>query len=288
MENQTQVSPRKEVVEKSLTVIAPTEGWIALNLVQLWEYRELIWYLAWRDILARYKQTILGVTWAIMQPLMSMVVFTIVFGRLAKIPSDGLRYSVFCLAGTLIWQYFSSSTQSVATSIQNNAAIVTKVAFPRLIIPVSCIIFPLIDFFAGLLVLFVVMFHDQMSLSWRFCTAPIFILLAMSTALGIGLWLAALTIEYRDIHHILPFFMQLAMFASPVVYSSSLVPQNLRPLFGINPIAGAIAGFRWAVFGTPIAPGPPMLILSMVVALVILVTGAYYFRRTERTFADYM
>lgn len=275
-------------IDKACIVIRPTKGWVPLRLSDVWECRELVWVLAWRDVLARYKQTLVGVAWAVLQPLVAMVVFTIVFGKLAKIPSDGLRYSVFCLAGTLMWQYFSASAQTASNSLRNNVHLLTKVHFPRLTIPLACILPPLVDFFAGFMVLLAVMYHYEYIPTARILTIPLFLGLAMVTALGIGLWLSALTIEYRDIHHVLPFFMQLAMFASPVVYSSSLVPDGLRPLFGLNPMAGAIAGFRWALYGTPVAPGPPMMCLSALMAGAILVTGAYYFRRMERSFADFV
>lgn len=261
---------------------------MALRLGDLIEYRELIWVLAWRDILARYKQTFVGVSWAVLQPLAAMLIFTVVFHKLANIPSDGLRYSVFCLAGTLMWQYFSSSAQAASNSLRTNVHLLTKVHFPRLAIPLACIIPPLVDFLAGFLVLLLVMLHYSYPLTWRMLSVPLFLGLAMITALGIGLWLSALTIKYRDIHHVLPFLMQLAMFASPVVYSSSLVPDGLRHLFGLNPMAGAIAGFRWALYGTPVAPGPPMLFLSALVSIAILISGAFYFRRTERNFADFI
>ncbi len=274
--------------DKDVVIIRPTKGWVPLNIKELFSYRELIWVLAWRDVLARYKQTIVGIAWAVLQPLVAMIVFTVVFGKLAKIPSDGLRYSVFCLAGTLMWQYFSASAQSSSNCLRNNVHLLTKVHFPRLAIPLACILPPLVDFVAGFLVLMAVMLHYDYYPTWRILTIPLFLGLAMVTALGIGLWLSALTIEYRDIHHVLPFLMQLAMFASPVVYSSSLVPDGLRQFFGLNPMAGVIAGFRWALFGTPVAPGPPMLFLSGLMACVILVSGAYYFRRTERSFADFV
>lgn len=279
---------RDTTIDKSVVVIRPTHGWVPLRLNELWEYRELVWILAWRDILARYKQTLVGVAWAVLQPVLAMVVFTIVFGKLAKIPSDGLSYSVFCLAGTLMWQYFSACAQGASNSLRSNMHLLTKVHFPRLTIPLACAIPPLVDFAAGCLVLAAVMARNDMVLSWRVLTVPVFLALALITALGVGLWLSALTIEYRDIHHILPFLMQLAMFASPVVYSARLVPQDLRPLFGLNPMAGAISGFRWALFNTPVAPGPPMVLLSALVAGVLLITGAYYFRRMERSFADFV
>lgn len=275
-----------ETGAKVITVIRPTEGWVALKLKEIWNYRELVWFLAWRDILARYKQTLVGLAWAVIQPLCAMIVFTLVFGKLAKIPSDGLEYPVFCLAGTLMWQYFSSSAQGASNCLRNNVHLLTKVHFPRLVIPLSCVIPPFVDFIAGFVVLIALMFHYDIEPTWRILSVPLFLGLATVAALGIGLWLSALTIEFRDIHHVLPFLMQLAMFASPVVYSTSLVPDRVRQYMGINPVAGVISGFRWALFGTPVAPGPPMLFFSSLVAFGLLVTGAYYFRRMERRFAD--
>jgi lipopolysaccharide transport system permease protein len=272
--------------EKPVLVLKPSKGWVGLKLAELWEYRELTWYLAWREISARYKQTAVGILWAVLQPLLAMLVFTVVFGRLAKIPSDGLHYPVFCYAAMLPWSYFSSAMLNSSNSIIKNVHLITKVHFPRLIIPISGVISPLVDFAAGCFVLIILMLQFHMEVSPRIIYLPIFILLAMVTALGAGLWLAALSVEYRDIHHVLPFVMQLWMFASPVVYSSSLVPQDLRWVLGVNPMAGVISAFRWAILGTQIAPGWPMFRISVAVAIVMLITGAYYFRRMERTFAD--
>lgn len=280
-------SDKKKVPEKrTIVVIVPTKGWVPLRLGDIWDHRDLVLMLAYRDLLSRYKQTFVGIAWAILQPLLAMVVYTVVFGKLAHIPSDGLRYSIFCLAGTLMWQYFSSSAQAAANSLKANVHLLTKVHFPRLTLPLYCVIPPLVDFAAGFVVLLAIMAHYEQPLTWRVIIIPGLLGLAMITALGVGIWLSALTIEYRDLHHILPFLMQLSMFATPVVYSSSLIPPNFRPLFGLNPMAGVISGFRWALYGTPVAPGPPMLCLSVLAATAVLVSGAYYFRRVERDFAD--
>jgi len=270
----------------ALTVITPKSGWSPLNLREVWECRELIWFLALRDISARYKQTIAGVGWALIQPIMTMLVFTAVFGRVVKVPSDGFHYPVFCFAGMMPWQYFSSVVTSSSGSLLKNVHLLTKVHFPRLAIPFAATIPPLVDLGASFLVLFALMGHFDMELSWRIAYLPIFLLLALVTALGVGLWLAALSVEYRDIQHILPFIMQMLMFASPVVYSVNLVPLEYRPLLGLNPIAGVITGFRWALLGHTGAQRFPMLTLSAVMAVLLLISGAYYFRRVERTFAD--
>jgi lipopolysaccharide transport system permease protein len=271
---------------KALTVIKPTSGWKSMGLAELWDYRELIWFLALRDISARYKQTLVGVGWAVLQPLLAMLVFTVVFGRLAKLPSDGLHYPVFCFSAMLPWQYFSSAVINSSNSISKNVHLLTKVHFPRLTIPVAAMIPPLVDLAAGFLVLFALMLHFDMEISWKILYLPIFLLLAMITALGVGLWLSALAVEFRDLQHVMPFIMQLWMFASPVVYSANMVPLEWRPLFGVNPIAGVIAGFRWAVLGAEGAQRFPMLTVSAVVAVTLLITGVLYFRRVEKTFAD--
>jgi lipopolysaccharide transport system permease protein len=283
---QSEAQQRETVVERSIVLLRPSRGWTRLRLSELWEARDLIWFLAWRDISARYKQTLVGVSWAVIQPIMAMVVFTIVFGRLAKIPSDGLAYPVFCFAGLLPWQYFSQAVLNSSNSLLRNVHLITKVHFPRLAIPLSAMIPPLFDLAASFLVLFALMFHFDVELTWKVLYVPLFLLLAMVTALGAGLWLAALSVEYRDVQHIVPFLVQLWMFASPVVYSSNLVPLELRPWYGLNPMASVIEGFRWALLGHVGAARTHMVATSAVVAVVLLVTGALYFKQVEKQLAD--
>lgn len=273
-------------VAKPVLIIKPTYGWIPLNLRDLWDYHELIGFLAWRDISARYKQTLVGIAWAVLQPLLAMAVFTIFFGRLANIPSDNEHYPIFCYAAMLPWQFFSTAALNSSNSLIRNVHLLTKVHFPRLTIPVSSIIPPLVDLAAASVVLLALMLHFHEPITWRLLFLPVFLLLALVTALGTGVWMSALSVQYRDIHHVLPFIMQIWLFASPVVYSSNLVPSEYRSWYGLNPMAGVIAGFRWAVLGTPGGERLPMVCLSVLMAVVLLITGAFYFRRMERTFAD--
>ena len=275
------VRGRDEVV----TIIKPSRGWTSLNLRELWEYRDLLFFLAWRDVSVRYKQTILGAAWAIIQPFFSMVVFSLFFGRLAKIPSDGLPYPVFSYAALLPWQYFSSAIISSSNSLVGSSNLLTKVYFPRLIVPLSSILPPIVDFGIAFLVLIGMMAYYGVGLTWNVFYLPLFLLLALATALGVGLWLSAMNVQYRDIRYAVPFLAQFWMFASPVTYPSSLVPESWRALYGLNPMAGVIEGFRWALLGTDTAPGP-MTAVSVFIAFALLISGAYYFRRMEKSFAD--
>jgi lipopolysaccharide transport system permease protein len=268
-----------------VTIIEPSRGWVSLKLRELIEYRDLLFFLAWRDVSVRYKQTVLGAAWAIIQPFFSMVVFSIFFGRLAKIPSDGLPYPIFSYAAMLPWQYFATATSRSSNSLVGSSNLLTKVYFPRLVIPLASVLPAMIDFAIAFVVLLGMMVYYGIVLTWNVLWLPLFLLLALVTALGVGLWLSAMNVQYRDIRYAVPFLVQFWMFASPVTYPSSLVPEQWRALYGINPMASVIEGFRWALLGTTSGPGP-MTVVSAVAALFLLVSGAYYFRRMEKTFAD--
>jgi len=268
-----------------VTIIEPSHGWISLRLKELIEYRDLLFFLAWRDVSVRYKQTILGAAWAIIQPFFSMVVFSIFFGRLAKIPSEGVPYPIFSYAAMLPWQYFATATANSSNSLVGSSNLLTKVYFPRLVIPLASVLPAMIDFAIAFVVLLGMIAYYGIALTWNVLWLPLFLLLALVTALGVGLWLSAMNVQYRDIRYAVPFLVQFWMFASPVTYPSSLVPQQWRALYGINPMASVIEGFRWALLGTETAPGP-MAAVSVAAALALLVSGAYYFRRMEKTFAD--
>jgi len=268
-----------------VTVIEPSRGWLSLNLRDLWEYRDLLFFLAWRDISVRYKQTVLGAAWAVIQPFFSMVVFSLFFGRLAKIPSEGVPYPIFSYAALLPWHYFATAMTSSSDSLIGSQNLLTKVYFPRLVIPLASVIPAMVDFAVAFVVLLGMMLFYHIAPTWNIVWLPAFLLLALVTALGVGLWLSAMNVKYRDIRYAVPFLVQFWMFASPVTYPSSLVPETWRALYGLNPLAGVIEGFRWALLGTQTAPGP-MTAVSALAALLLLLSGAFYFRRMEKTFAD--
>ena len=268
-----------------VTIIEPSHGWISLKLKELIEYRDLLFFLAWRDVSVRYKQTVLGAAWAIIQPFFSMVVFSLFFGRLAKIPSDGLPYPIFSYAAMLPWQYFATATTNSSNSLVGSSNLLTKVYFPRLVIPLASVLPAVIDFAIAFVVLLGMMAYYGIAPTWNVLWLPLFLLWALTTALGTGLWLSAMNVQYRDIRYAVPFLVQFWMFASPVTYPSSLVPEPWRALYGINPMASVIEGFRWALLGTATVPGP-MTAVSLAAAVALLLSGAYYFRRVERTFAD--
>lgn len=264
--------------------ISPPKKWIPLDLVELWNYRELLYSFTWRDVKIRYKQTALGFLWAIIQPLCMMLIFTVFFGRLAKIPSDGIPYPLFVLAALLPWTLFAEGLTRSTNSMIVNANIMTKVYFPRLIMPLSGILSPLVDFVFSFLILVVMMAWYGFIPTLNIIFLPLFILLALATSLGIGLWLSALNVQYRDFQYTIPFMIQLWLFASPVVYPASLVPEPVRFLYGLNPMAGVIEGFRWALLGTEM-PGA-MILVSVGMVVVLLVSGAFYFRKMEQYYAD--
>lgn len=268
-----------------LTVIRPSSGWIALGLRELWEYRELLFFLVWRDIKVRYKQTILGAAWAIIQPFATMVVFSLFFGYLAKIPSDGMPYPIFSYAALVPWTFFANGLAQSANSLVGSANLLRKVYFPRLIIPLASVLSGAVDFVLAFAVLLGMMFYFGIAPTVHVIWLPCLLLLALMTALGAGLWLSAMNVRFRDVQYILPFLVQFWMFATPIAYPSSLLPQPWRTLYGLNPMAGVIEGFRWALLGADTAPGP-MIVVSFAMTLLMLMGGLYYFRRMEKKFAD--
>lgn len=262
----------------------PTRGWRALKLGELWAYRDLFWLLAWRDVRVRYKQTVLGIGWAVLQPVVTIVVFTLIFGRLAKVPSDGIPYPAFAFSALLPWTLFATALSRAANSLVTNASLLTKVYFPRLILPAGAVLMNLVDFGISLVVLLGLLAWYHIVPGIPVLLLPLFLLYAVVAALALGIWMAALNVRYRDVQFALPFIVQMGMFISPVVYPASLVPSAFRLLFDLNPMTLVIQGFRWALLGTA-APTPLMLISIPLVAL-LLVSGVFYFRRTERYFAD--
>ena len=277
-------SPPYQDADVPVFIIRPPRKWVPVDLRELWAYRELVSAFAMRDVKLRYKQTGLGIAWAVLQPLLTMAIFTIFFGGLAKIPSDGAPYPLFVLAALLPWTLFSEGLTRSTTTMVTNANIMTKVYFPRLIMPLSSILSPLVDFAVSFLILLVMMIYYGIAPTAGIVFLPLFILLALSTSLGVGLWLSALNVKYRDFQYTVPFLIQIWMFASPVVYSSSLVPASMRLIFGLNPMTGVIEGFRWALLGTG-APDATVLV-SVGMVFAILVSGMFYFRRMEQYYAD--
>lgn len=273
------------VVDLPKIIIRPSKGWVPLRLNELWEYRELLYFLVWRDLKVRYKQTVLGAAWAIIQPFFTMVVFSIFFGRLAKIPSDGVPYPIFAYCALLPWQLFSHALTQSGNSLVASQNLITKVYFPRLVIPLAAVLGGLVDFAIAFLVLLGMMAYYGIMPTVVVVTLPLFLLLAIATALGVGLWLSALNVQYRDVRYTIPFLTQFWLFVTPIAYPSSLVPGKWRALYGLNPMAGVVEGFRWALLGTENAPGP-MLAVSIVVVVALLIGGLYYFRCMEKTFAD--
>lgn len=268
-----------------LSVYEPTHGWLSLRLGELWHYRELLYFLTWRDVKIRYKQTALGVAWAVLQPLITMVIFSVIFGQLAKLPSDGIPYPVFSYAALLPWGLFSGALQRAGTSLVTNANLITKVYFPRLVIPISAVAAGLVDFVISFVVLLGLMLYYKITPTWMILTIPFFVLLAVLTALAVSLWLSALNVQYRDVQYMIPFLIQAWMYASPVAYSAGLIPTGpWRIIYGLNPMAGVIQGFRWALLGGN--PPDVLMAISVVMVLLLLVSGLYYFRRMERTFVD--
>ncbi len=267
------------------TLLRPSRGWIALNLRDLWVYRELIYFLTWRDLKVRYKQTALGAAWAVLQPVLSMVIFTFFFGNLLQVDSEGLPYAVFSYTALLPWGLFAKALGESGRSLVANRNMLTKVYFPRLVIPISTILSGVVDFAIQFIVLLGLMWYFEIAPTSAVWTLPFLLLLALVTALGVGLWLAALNVLYRDVGYVLPFLTQLWFYVTPIVYSSTELPENMRLLYALNPMVGVVDGFRWALLGTETAPGP-MLAVSAIISVLILISGLFYFRRMERTFAD--
>jgi lipopolysaccharide transport system permease protein len=270
---------------KQCVVIEPTQGLFNLDLQAIWQYRELLYFLVWRDIKIRYKQTSIGAAWAIFQPLLTMLIFTVIFGNFAKIPSDGLPYPVFAYTALLPWTYFSEATSRSSTSLVGDANLLRKVYFPRLLIPIAAVLTPAVDFLLALLLLFGMMIWFGITPTLGSLLVPFFLGIALLTALAISLWLSALNVRYRDVRHTIPFLMQLWMYASPVVYPVSLIPEKWRLVFSLNPMAGVIEGFRWGLLGKE-SPDFQLIVVSTLVVLTLLFAGLIFFRHMERTFAD--
>ena len=265
--------------------IRPTRGWVGLNLKQVWAYRELLYFLTWRDIKVRYKQTVLGIAWAIIQPLFTMLVFSLFFGRLAKIPSDGLPYPLFAFAALVPWAFFSNALLMSSNSLVENANLLKKVYFPRLVLPVATVMSGLVDFLLAFALLVVFMLCYGIQPTGNLVFLPFLLLLAAITSLGVGLWLSAMNVQFRDVRYAIPFLTQIWMFSTPIAYPSTMLDEPWRTVYGINPMVGVVEGFRWAMLGTATSPGP-MLAVSSLVSVLLLVSGLFYFRRMEKSFAD--
>jgi lipopolysaccharide transport system permease protein len=276
-----------EPIEASfpITRIEPGTGWISLNLREVWKYRELLYFLTWRDIIVRYKQTALGASWAIIQPFLTMVVFSLFFGHLAAMPSDGIPYPIFSFAALVPWTFFANGLTQSSNSLVGSANLIQKVYFPRLMIPAASVLGGVVDFVLAFVVLMGMMAYYGIAPSINILWLPMFFLLALVTALGVGLWLSALNVRFRDVRYAVPFITQFWLFATPIAYPSSLLKEPWRTIYGLNPMVGVVEGVRWALLGTKTAPGP-MIAASSVTATLLLVGGAYYFRRMERAFAD--
>lgn len=265
--------------------IQASSGWLGLNLRELWAYRELLYFLVWRDIKVRYKQTVLGAGWAIIQPLFTAIIFSLFFGNVGKLPSDGLPYMLFSYMGLVPWTFFANGLTQSSNSLVNSAHLISKVYFPRLAVPLASVLAGLVDFALAFVVLIGFMLFYGVSPTWNIVWLPFFLLLAFVTALGVGLWFSAMNVQFRDIRYITPFLTQVWLFASPIAYSSSMLHEPWRTIYGLNPMAGVVEGFRWALVGTGSGPGA-VVFASAAVALAVLVSGAFYFRRMEKTFAD--
>ena len=263
----------------------PSKKWAWPKLRELWEYRELLFFFAWRDIKVRYRQTVMGVLWAIIQPFLTMVIFSLFFGRLANIPSDGLPYPVFSFAALVPWTFFANALTQASNSLVLSGNMLKKIYFPRLALPIATVLAGVIDFALAFIVLLCIMFYYGLVPTVNIIWLPFFALLALVTSIGVSLWLAAMNVQFRDVRYTIPFLTQAWLFVTPIAYPSSLLPESLRIVYGLNPMSGVVEGFRWALLGTDTAPGP-MLIVSSVVALILLVSGAFYFRHMENTFAD--
>jgi lipopolysaccharide transport system permease protein len=279
----TEISTSKSEAPPVL-IIRPPKKWVPIDIHELWNYRELLYSFTVRDIKIRYKQTALGFLWAIIQPLFMMVIFTLFFGGFAKIPSDGVPYPLFSFAALIPWTLFSEGLTRSTTSMVSNAGIMTKVYFPRLVMPISGILSPLVDFMIAFVILIIMMAYYGFIPTIAIVLLPLFILLAIMTSLAVGLWLSALNVKYRDFQYTLPFIIQLWLYASPIVYPSSMIPAQYRMLYGLNPMAGVIEGFRWALLGAK--PPEAMILVSVAVVVLLLVGGLFYFKRTEQYFAD--
>ena len=283
----TQLAPDilKSTDDSPVVNIEPSKAWVSLRLGELWEYRELLYFLIWRDIKVRYKQTVLGAAWAIIQPLFTMLIFSLFFGRLAKIPSDGIPYPLFSFAALVPWTFFANGLNQSSNSLVASANLIKKVYFPRLTIPVAAVLAGVVDFALAFIVLLGMIALYGVAPTINMLWTPLFLLLALVTSLGVGLWLSALNVQYRDVRYIVPFVTQVWMFSTPIASPASLLSEPWRTIYGFNPMVGVVEGFRWALLGTNTAPGATIAVSSLA-ALIILVSGAFYFRHMEKTFAD--
>ena len=284
-ERGTADAPFSVRTDAPVTIIEPTNGWRALNLRELWRFRELLYFMAWRDVKVRYKQTVIGAAWAILQPFLTMIVFSVIFGRLAKIGSEGVPYPVFSYSALLPWTFFATAMSQAGTSLVSNANMVSKIYFPRVILPMASVLAATLDFGIAFIVLLGMMFYFGIVPGLALLTIPLFLLLALMTALGISLWLSAINVKYRDVRYIIPFLTQFWLFATPVAYPSSMIPEKWRLLYGLNPMAGVVEGFRWSLLGTENPPNG-LILVSALVVIFMFVGGLFYFRRMEREFAD--
>ncbi len=268
-----------------VVTLKPTKGWLGIDLKELWHYRELIYFLTWRDIKVRYKQAVLGIAWSVLQPVLTTAIMTVVFGILLKVESDGLPYPVFALSALLPWHLFQLSLQKSSISLVGNANLLTKVYFPRVIIPLSSVLAALVDFFISLVLLFITMAIYKIPLTWSVLWVIPLTLLSVLAALAVGLWLSALNVQYRDVQQMVPFLIQIWMYATPIVYPITTIPEGtFRYIYSLNPMVGVVQGFRWAFFGG--SPPDMTLLISSLAVLVLLVSGLFFFRRMEKTFAD--
>jgi lipopolysaccharide transport system permease protein len=280
-----EAQPKTEIPVFRIIRIEPPRGWVELRLPDLWEYRELLYFLVWRDLKVRYKQTIIGVGWVVIQPLVAMVIFTVIFGHFARIPSDGLPYPIFAYCALLPWNYFAMALHRCIVSVVGDAHLISKVYFPRLILPLVGTVSGIVDFSISFLLLGGMMAWYRIAVTWRILAVPPFLLFALFTAFAVGLWLSALNVRYRDVGYTVPFLIQIWMFLSPVVYPVSMIPEKYRLLYSLNPMAGVIEGFRWALLGKA-SPDFSVMAVSAVVVAMLLAGGLVFFKNMERTFAD--
>ena len=274
-------------IQKKIHIREPSTGWTKLNLLEVWEYRELLFILAWRDMSIRYKQTLLGGLWAIIQPFVTMIIFSIIFGKLAKMPSDDIPYPIFSYTALVPWAFFVNALNKSSLSLFSNSNLINKVYFPRLVLPVSAVIVGTIDFLVAFLMLLIMMLFYGILPTMAVFLLPFFILLTLITSLGIGIWIATLNVKFYDLRNALPFIIQAWMFATPIAYPSSLLEEPWRSIYGLNPMSGVVEGFRWALLGTETSPGG-ILIVSSLTSCMILIAGIFYFKRVEPTFSDFL
>jgi lipopolysaccharide transport system permease protein len=275
-----------QALQTNITYLRPPGGWSALHLGDLWQYRELIYFMTWRDLKVRYKQTFLGAGWAILRPFLTMVVFSIFFGGLAKMPSDNVPYPIFTFAALLPWELFVAALSVASRSLVVNSNMITKIYFPRMILPLSSILAAVVDFLVAFVVLAMMMVYYGIVPTIAVVTLPVFLLLALITALGVGLWLSALNVLYRDVGYITPFLTQFWLFITPIAYPASMIPERWRLLYALNPMTGVVEGFRWALLGTQQSGSIELLAVSAFISLIVLISGLFYFKRMERSFAD--